>query len=369
MKHFCINPYFSRSIHDNKDIRCCWLQSNTDIQKLQQDILADRASTNCNKCWATEQVGLKSKRMIDNDNLQRQTGLSLTQLKSWAENTPTALNWQIQLSNDCNLACKTCYAHDSTRWYTEWNHYHTRKFKKVIKIDAGIADQLDYQHVKHIEFLGGEPFINNLHVAYLERLMAAGNTDLLLTYTTNGVKLPGPAVLDILKNFSQVNINISLDGIGARFDYLRYPADWNTVSNNVTWYKKNSQFASVNCMHTLSNMTIGYLDEFLPWALQHFGVRGYNFNVVHNPSYFAPHVLPRHVKEEIAKRYRAHKMHVLLEPFLSMMDSEPVPFTLGRFVIQALRQDTFRNQRMRDYLPEIVFFDDSRPLRKRVSKT
>ena len=251
MEHFCVNPYFYRLLHDNQVRPCCWLQRRPDVQRVHKDILADVPSPDCKKCWTAEAAGIKSKRQIDNDNLVRLTGQTLEQLKTQAQTHEQVISWQIKLSNDCNLACKTCYAEDSTSWYNEHNFYNPKhQFKKVVKIQPDSMDYINFEAVKHIEFLGGEPFITRLHVPFLQRLLEKGNTDLQLCYTTNGMKLPDADVVNILQQFKNVVIKISIDGIGSRFEYLRWPADWNQLQDNISWYKsKDRKSTRLNSSH------------------------------------------------------------------------------------------------------------------------
>lgn len=367
MDTFCVNPYYLRTIIDNKYSQCCWLPDTADITSIQHSLLSGQAHTDCNKCWLAESAGLTSKRQSDSKILAELTGQDMGVLQQNAATMP-ALSWQIKLGNDCNLRCKTCHVADSTQWYAEWNHYHpTKQVRGLNKLRTELADDVDYDLAQRIEFLGGEPFLRSAWRPFLQQLLQAGNTDLMLTFTTNGTCRPSAEDMTLLKEFSRVNINISIDGIGNRFEYLRYPAKWNEVDSNITWFQSQG-FYVVSCSHTLSNMTIGYLDEFLPWVLKRFGVGKYSFNVVNAPSYFAPHVLPVGVKHSIQQRYSKSRMSRLLDPFLRLMEPGCSNYMLGRFAIELLKQDRYRDQCVADFLPEIVFFDSNRPLRKRASK-
>jgi sulfatase maturation enzyme AslB (radical SAM superfamily) len=362
---FCANPFFLKTLDPLKKIHCCWMKDNADLAQVQADILADRPSPACKKCWIAEESGVPSKRQTDTKNLQVLTKLSEAELKIYAVNDPTPLLWQVRLGNDCNLACKTCYAGDSTRWYSEWNLRHPNDtYQRPIRLDISQSHSLDYSKVKFIEFLGGEPFVGERYRPYLEKLIEANNFDVMLSFTTNGTVRPP---VELLKRFSNVNINISIDGVGRRFDYLRWPARWEEVDANITWWQEQ-RLGPVSCVHTISNLTIGYLDEFLPFALKRFGVGKYHFNIVEHPRYHAPNVLPAEVKAQITKRYQGHRMAPMLVPFSNLMQHPVRDFTLLRFAVETLRQDEYRNQRMRDYLPEIVFFDDSTVLRKSFKK-
>ena len=40
----------------------------------------------------------------------------------------------------------------------------------------------------------------------------------------------------MLDNFKAVGFNVSIDGIGKRFEYLRHGANWKEVSDNLDWF-------------------------------------------------------------------------------------------------------------------------------------
>ena len=365
MENFCANAFFLKTLDPLRKIHCCWMEDSADINQVRRQMLADQQPDACRKCWQAEAAGIPSKRKTDTKNIMLLTGMAQDDLIKHAVNPGyPALSWQVRLGNDCNLACRTCYAGDSTRWYAEWNQRHPNtQYRRPIRLDDRTSE-LDFRHVRTVEFLGGEPFVGDRYSMYLERLLSAGNTDALISFTTNGTLRPD---IQLLRRFKKVNINISIDGLGKRFDYLRWPARWNDVDENISWWQ-GQRLGPVSCVTTISNMTIGYMDEFMPFALKRFGVGMYHFNVVDYPRYFQPHVLPQEIKQDIAKRYQQHRMWPMLRPFLNMLDPVASDFTLRRFILEICKQDLHRGQLLRDHLPELMFFDDSMVFRKCRSK-
>jgi hypothetical protein len=63
-----------------------------------------------------------------------------------------------------------------------------------------------------------------------------------------------------------VAITFSLDGIGNRFDYIRYPLKWSQVEKNVirmlNELPSNVQF---KLNHTVNILNLYYYDEFIDW--------------------------------------------------------------------------------------------------------
>jgi pyruvate-formate lyase-activating enzyme len=364
---FCINAFYRQTMRNDMDITCCWLAPNANVAQVRSDMLNDTKSSSCSACWKMESAGLPSKRTIDNQDFVDLTGCSITQLQEQVQ-SPQHLAYQIKLSNHCNLACKTCYPQDSTGWYKEYNRWHQIKFYNTFRTNSDTFDEIDYGRARVIEFLGGEPLLHQDHTIILEKLLAAGNRDCRLIYTTNGTQIPSKHEIEIMKQFKNVWFNFSIDGVGPVFEYLRYPAQWNNVLANIEQIK--SLGFQTSCVHLLSNLNIHRLDEFLPWALKMFGVGRVSINFVRGyPEYFQPHVLPVSLKQEIKTKWSASKFWPILKQYLLLLEPSTSDFTIGRFVIQCLRQDLHRGQQIGKVLPELVFFDDKRPLRERVRKT
>ena len=90
-------------------------------------------------------------------------------------------------------------------------------------------------------------------------------------FQTNGTQPINEKYFDIIERFHLVKLNISLDGIQDRFEYLRWPANWNQVVDNM--FKLRSTLP-VNVMfyieQTISIFNLYYLDELQAWMQRNF---------------------------------------------------------------------------------------------------
>ena len=92
--------------------------------------------------------------------------------------------------------------------------------------------------LKKINFFGGEPVYSDkiLEVMnYLEKAGAAENIDLY--FVTNATKI-SDEFIRLGPSFKSTEFGVSLDGIGKEYEYIRYPASWDIVSNNIVALKK-----------------------------------------------------------------------------------------------------------------------------------
>jgi MoaA/NifB/PqqE/SkfB family radical SAM enzyme len=161
----------------------------------------------------------------------------------------------------CNLACVTCGPGASTRWQHELGIPVVSKNVKEINQDLLDATQ----QMAGIVIGGGEPVLN----FSTKTLLSSLRPDQTVSIHFNGTVLPDQNFLDASSNFQHIRYVFSIDGIGKRFDYLRWPAKWDRVVSNVVKLVQlvpdNVEFG-VNI--TVSQLNRQYLSEILEWVNQ-----------------------------------------------------------------------------------------------------
>jgi organic radical activating enzyme len=157
-----------------------------------------------------------------------------------------------RFSNKCNQACITCGHTLSSSWY-DLNEKLGRPqsdSKFIEPTDKTIAFKLiddNLDSVRDIYFAGGEPMISEYHWYTLEKLIESGRaSEVNLVYSTNCSTLSyrGKDVLEYWKQFKDVMIMASIDEVGERFNYIRWPGKWNKISVNLQ--KIHDSFEEVN---------------------------------------------------------------------------------------------------------------------------
>jgi MoaA/NifB/PqqE/SkfB family radical SAM enzyme len=132
-----------------------------------------------------------------------------------------------------------------------------------------IWEELDLTKLKFVHFNGGEPLLSKEHVEFLN---AVPNKRIVhLNYNTNGTILPTTELLELWEQFKLVQLDFSIDDVGSRYEYQRYPAKWETIENNLQWFIDNSPG---NCMFatntTVSVLNQGNLDNLNRWLTANF---------------------------------------------------------------------------------------------------
>lgn len=179
----------------------------------------------------------------------------------------------IELSFDtkCNAACLSCGSWASSTWrkydYKHNLNDHGPETDRSDDLLQTIIDNVNLDDVRHIYVLGGEPFFGNSNLKFLKHLHKTHNNlnEIVLKYQTNGSITPDPEVIELWSAFKQVEVSVSMDGVGKRFDYLRWPLKWHRVEKNIEFLLKNTN-VMFEFNATISPFSILYFDEIEQWV-------------------------------------------------------------------------------------------------------
>jgi radical SAM protein with 4Fe4S-binding SPASM domain len=207
----------------------------------------------CSRCYDTEKFQSHSFRTHRNNVYADQYDHYISHLLPSGEMTTDKLKYMdFRFSNKCNQACITCGHTLSSSWY-DLNEKLGRPqsdSKFIEPTDKTIAFKLiddNLDSVRDIYFAGGEPMISEYHWYTLEKLIESGRaSEVNLVYSTNCSTLSyrGKDVLEYWKQFKDVMIMASIDEVGERFNYIRWPGKWNKISVNLQ--KIHDSFEEVN---------------------------------------------------------------------------------------------------------------------------
>ena len=210
----------------------------------------------CSACEKVESDGAESRRLSSlrwlNDNGIFDDSIDLVRMDYWCGNV-------------CNLRCATCGPHNSTAWQKELG---VDKDARNTVVNHSWRD-CDLSKLQWIHFNGGEPLLDDHHIDLISS--HPNLSKLKLNYNTNATVKPRPELIDIWSRCELVVLDLSLDGIGDRFEYLRFPANWETVIKNLFWMRDN---LPVNVMFevnaTISVLNQHYQDEVKTWIQDNF---------------------------------------------------------------------------------------------------
>jgi len=338
---------FSKSLGNNLNE----YQSNSELINLKKQFQQGIKPSECKRCWDDEYAGLPSKRQIDWDQLFNKTVPNLDKLYTLS----------FAFGNSCNLACRSCGSYASSGWIHE-----------SIQLKQHVPDLVIYDHqrfyqdkelltnikklcsdIKYIEFPGGEPFLAGIaeHLSFLDWLILQGASNIKLHYDTNATIFPTDIFWDRWRYFKNVDIALSIDGIGEQFEYLRWPAKWDQVETNIKSYLAKRSIESnlkLSISHTVSIFNVLYLPEFTKWCLQNKFGKPY-LGLVASPTIYSVKTFPKEVKQSISDKLN----RFLFREIVSYMNNEDLNDKFDTTIKHIKLLDQQRDQSIENTFPEL----------------
>jgi MoaA/NifB/PqqE/SkfB family radical SAM enzyme len=210
----------------------------------------------------------------------------------------------------------------------------------------------------HLDIPGGEPFLSGVHEQQrlLSSLIAQGRShEISIHYTTNGTIFPDPTWWKLWTHFREIDLQLSIDDIGQRFEYIRYHATWQDVLENVVKYQLREQTLdnfriSISC--TVSAYNIAYLPEFVDWCLEQRLPRPW-LGRVHAPVYMRPGVWVGDAKQYIIDRLLQHT-NLDCHAWAKLLQSADDGRYFDEFVDKLHWHDRYRGVSFKDTFPEMA---------------
>ena len=126
---------------------------------------------------------------------------------------------------------------------------------------------------------------------------------------TNGTKITEEMITNIFARFNPgVHINVSIDGIDSNYEYIRYPARWKLVEENIKLLLKYNMDITVNPTFQLHN-AFNYF-KILKWA-ESLNIVCTQGAFVFGKSYLSVDCLTDSMKQELKEYYTKGKNELI----------------------------------------------------------
>jgi len=329
--------------------------------RVRQAMLNSERPIECEGCWQDEDNGIKSKRQYENERWQH----IIPKLEQSAViKKPNYIYVELRLGNICNNACLTCNSYSSSKWYPDekkiskdLSWFKLRPFENFKWFeDSEFYKELaeHSQDVEEIYINGGEPTLIKAHFEYLNHLIESGSAkNVHLVYSLNMMDIPDRLV-ELWKTFKQVTVNASIDDLGERNYYIRYPTQWDeTIISieklnslpNVQWHV--TQTVSILNVHTLS--------VFSQWLKTAY-CKVPHHNYVLYPEYLSLAALPQGYKKELIEHCR--RLNLLpkyqFNDLVAKLSIDHNPELLQKAKEFILAIDKARGLSYNKYIPELA---------------
>ena len=389
---FCMMPWLHiHAFPDGRAYPCCFaldkypvgdlnknsmgeVFNNEEMRGIRNNMLANKPSKHCTKCYDQEKSGFFSLRLSSNKHFGHNIGMvDNTQPDGTADFV--IKYWDIRFSNLCNLACRSCGTWFSSNWYEDHKKLTGRppahaKIMRVGRSSDDIWEQMleQFEHVEQFYFAGGEPIIMEEHYRILKELDKRKMYHVRLIYNTNftRTKYKDIDVLELWNKFDSVSIGASLDAEGKRGELMRKGTVWDDVVANrkrmleicpqVDFYI-SSTVGLINALH-IPDFHRNWVEQGL------LKPQDFNFNLLQFPFWQRIDLASPEYKQKIKQKYEEHikwlRPHDHLtratkgfESGIDYMMRRDNHNHIDEFRREMQRLDDIRDENMLDVFPEL----------------
>lgn len=323
---------------DKTFMRCCHMvrppQFSTYEEMTNSDWLVgvrdkfknDEFPKECIRCKQSEDIGSTSIRMMAINDDSKQT-------------KPDYLIADVMLDNICNGGCQFCNPSVSTKLgsLTSPNNY--RILDNVDKFNKLPLDQ-----IVQLDITGGEPS-NSKNVKELLINLPVNVKKIRINTNASGFM---DELVDVVNQGIDIEITISLDGIGPVFEYIRWPAKWNKFTKVLAQYKQfaldNTGKVSLNMWTTLNVLNVNDFENILSFVKEHN--ISHEFSLLSTPfdlNAVFQNKFTLMAKEKFTNSNNS-KVQLLSSLIASSTDNQEI---LEQFII---KQDLLRNISIKNYI-------------------
>lgn len=329
------------------------------LHQIQQDFLNDSWPEGCVRCRVEEQNNIPSKRQLDHQRWSEHYAKYDLNSDQW-------LTASIAFGNTCNLKCITCGSHSSSRWQEEYQEIYGQAFGHVKFYRDDFVDDFVSQApgILHLDIPGGEPFLSGVREQkkLLQHYIDSGQAQgISIHYTTNATVFPDAEWWELWKHFREIDMQLSIDGIGARYEYIRYPASWEDTERTVQRYIQQEKLIAnlrLSVSHTVSAYNIFYLDEFFSWCRK-IGLPTPWLGRVHRPAHMTPEVWPAIVRQRIAK-HLGSSQHSDVNTWAQVVARSDDSDQFDEFCKRLHQHDRYRGLDFANTFPEMASYINDR---------
>ncbi len=256
---------------------------------------------------------------------------------------------EIETGRYCNLKCRSCGPSLSSSWDEDVknneqvieNFFSGNKDKmdsiySAPNINETIAN-MNYDECKYLKELkvtGGEPFLSEPFLQFLSNLVdwdLAKN--IKMEIFTNSSFFPKEKFRKLLPEFKSTFINLSLDGIGSKAEFLRKKSKWSIVEKVSKFWEEmvlENKNVYLCISHTLTIFNVLYYKEFHTWVHSHFDKKVFDpanhnvagdmihFGVASGPDYLAIRNFSKPIRDKLLEKVK--KDHRELENYISTVE-------------------------------------------------
>ncbi len=340
------------------------------VRNTRLKMIAGEEIPECTKCVEQESRGYKSMRSTAN----KEINYNNTDKNGNVLTMPNTM--ELHYGNVCNLKCRMCsqnYSNQVGKELLEIGNSDPEFLQWVIKQSGNVNNWTNNLSVEYTWFENekNKKKLNDFIDKNISQLTVIGGEPTIIPEfyelfehcDKNGTL--GKKQFTIVTNLTNTNHNMtkwlpklknwtvwaSLDGIGSRTEYIRYPSNFEKIKENLNFYKsilRQHKHGKIVFSPAIQLLNIDQLDEMLEWFIDFSeGEFGTNFDI----SWMAQVWYPRICNYDIAPREYRLKIADKLEQKIHLFERHKSIISFYKNQIQNLRIDVL-DKKTEKYLQE-----------------
>jgi molybdenum cofactor biosynthesis enzyme MoaA len=217
------------------------------VREFRQQILSDSPLTACSSCYKEESVEYESRRIKENFKsvIFTKQAFERSYLQSpWINKFEdqyiniVPIDWHIDFGNECNLSCKMCNQNASSAIATILRQHKLTDVEPKVSWTknnqawANFLTAVNTIKINRIHVMGGEPVMMRKYHEFIDYLIEQQRFEISLSFVTNGTII-NQTLIDKLKLFKNVDIEISIEAIDNSNDYIRQGSKIDQLRSNI----------------------------------------------------------------------------------------------------------------------------------------
>jgi MoaA/NifB/PqqE/SkfB family radical SAM enzyme len=347
-----LNQYYDQKFNLQTDSINSYVNSEF-LGEIKKEFQQGKWPKGCERCRVDEEHGIESKRQLDYQRWQ-------VEYDNYNFDTGKFIIGAVCFGNTCNLKCISCGPVSSSRWQKEYKQIYNINIENFKFYKKNFLEDLTQAapDLIHLDIAGGEPFLSAVpEQQELLRHYIENNQAHLITlhYTTNVTTFPDPDWWELWKHFKEIDMQLSIDGTGARQEYIRYPSKWSEILSNVHRYIEKEQQLSnlrLSVSHTVSAYNIYYLEDFVIWCKE-IGLPAPWLGRVHKPERVRPAVWPAGAREHIYNKL-SKSQHPEVLTWAKLIQNSDDSTYFEKFQNSVKSHDEYRGLDFKTTFPEMA---------------
>ena len=302
------------------------------MRQLRLDLIDGKEPNCCQTCWKHENKDHTQGTSVRFSNANKFPISKWQDRVEYAKNNQgyleqKAFDFQLATGNLCNLACKMCSPRYSTTYSKFFKKFGIKNsmqanFQKNKLIGTSVLPlDIEYiwptenslvkifeNNIDEIELIfltGGEPTLIEENLVFLEHLIQIKASDHIRIHINTNCTNINQRLLNIMSEFNEIWLNLSIDGIDDIAYLQRTPSNWKQIEKNldtlIEWKAeielKLKKIVRFNILSTITELNLHHIID----AWYHLSNR-YDFNVSCNPIVYEPlgiNKIPSNVSKKI----------------------------------------------------------------------